>query len=90
MFKNWEAIERCGIERPDIVFGLGLDASQLTNNGYTVVYLQSGEISAGAPWFPGAPRQADQLIAIRNELVAALDGPRPILVDFGDFVNSRP
>jgi hypothetical protein len=89
-FKNWEAIERCGIGRPDIILDLGLDTTQLTNNGYTAVYLQSGEISASAPWFPGAPRKADQFIVVRNELVAALDGPKPILVDFGDFVNSRP
>ena len=77
-FKQQEALQReCGITRPDII----MDApkgnqylEQVSENGYTVVYLQRGTFYTGLDELPGRGIVADQFIAVRNELLPALDG----------------
>jgi len=80
-FKNRKSIEdTCGITRPDIIFDIRLrDAKLVSRNGYTVMYLQRGQMNNGSEWLKA--HIADEFIAVRNDLVPALDGMEPIHLD---------
>jgi hypothetical protein len=80
-FDNRESIEDiCGIARPDIIFDIRLrDAKVVDQNGYTVMYSQRGELNNGDEWLKATID--DLFIAVRDDLVPALDGIEPIHLD---------
>ncbi len=80
-FANRDAIEaECGVPRPDVIFELDLPEllveSVVADNGYTVVYRQTGRIVNGPP-LQGIEVLANEFIAVRNGLVALIDGQLP-------------
>jgi hypothetical protein len=70
-FENREALEKAGhVPRPDIIFDIGSARdSRATDNGYTIVYNQSGRIASDSKLFPGREVPADEFIAVRNDLL---------------------
>ena len=90
-FDNQKAIEEhCGLVRPDIIFGLGLHDDMialLAKNNFTVMYYQSGDVVIGnRTWLSGRKVTADgEFIAIRNDLLPALHGIKPIHLDFREL-----
>jgi len=70
-FENREALEKSGhLPRPDIIFDIGSARdSRAADNGYTIVYNQSGRIASDSQLFPGREVPADEFIAVRNDLL---------------------
>jgi hypothetical protein len=86
-FNHSKSIEHiCGIERPDIIFGIFLRGVTLVRqNGYTVMYSQSGQINSGSQ----RAFRVDEYIAVRNDLVPALHGIKPVHLDATSLLKSR-
>jgi hypothetical protein len=80
-FDNRESIEDiCRIARPDIIFDIRLrDAKVVDQNGYTVMYSQIAELNNGVEWLEATT--GGTFIAVRDDLVPALDGIKPIHLD---------
>jgi hypothetical protein len=66
----------CGISRPEIIFDLFVDGSDRTAileaNGYTIVYLQQGEMR-NRGILKGGPVSANEFIALRNDIAEKLE-----------------
>jgi hypothetical protein len=86
-FNHSKSIEHiCGIERPDIIFGIFLRGVTLVRqNGYTVMYSQSGQINSGSQ----RAFRVDEFIAVRNDLVPALGGIEPVHLDAKSLLKSK-
>ena len=85
-FKQQEALRReCGIASPDIIMDAPKGDQYLkdvSGNGYTVVYVQRGAFYTGLDELPGRVVIADQFIAVRNELLPALEGLEQVRIAF--------
>ncbi len=85
-FSNMIALERdCAIPRPDIIFDLRGNAGgpmRIERQGYEVIYAQHGACRTGSSWLPGAPLRSDSFIAVRKDLMPALDGFQRVRLDF--------
>jgi hypothetical protein len=86
-FNHSKSIEQiCGIERPDIIFGVfPRTVKVVRQNGYTVMYSQSGQITGGFQRAYGVY----EYIAVRNDLVAALNGIEPVHLDTESLLKSK-
>ena len=76
-----EDIERrCGVERPHVIFDLDLPELSIenivTNNGYVVVYRQTGKIQTSKT-LQGIEVLAHEFIAVREDLAHLIEGPLP-------------
>jgi hypothetical protein len=80
-FHNRKSIEDiCGVPRPDVIFDIRLrDAEVVDNNSYTVMYSQRGQLNNGSEWLKAT--MDGTFIAVRDDLVPALDGIEPIHLD---------
>lgn len=70
-------LQDCGIPMPDVVYDIfrapqGLDL--ISSQGYQIVYLQYGPITANSESLPGVALSANQFIAVRVDLEGALAG----------------
>ncbi len=85
-FENRQAIEKVyNMSRPDIVFGLLVNMPNLEDAdkyGYSVIYLQNGLVQTNSKRLPGGYVCADQFIAVRKELAAALFPQKTFELDF--------
>jgi hypothetical protein len=86
-FDNSKSIEdTCRIARPDIIFDIRLRHAELfRQNGYTVMYSQSGQMNSG---FERAYID-DEFIAVRDDLVPALGGIEPVHLDAKSLLKSK-
>lgn len=69
-----EIQNQCGQAAPDIIFDCVDSERQLEyfrNRGYAIVYFQHGSVSSGSEHLPGAKVAAEQMIAIRKDLLSA-------------------
>jgi hypothetical protein len=61
----------CGIEKPDIVYGLddpkGSLFMHVLGQGYRLAYLQDGLMPMGGTWFPGLEIEAVEFIVVRED-----------------------
>ena len=80
-FHNRKSIEDiCGVPRPDVIFDIRLrDAEVVDNNSYTVMYSQRGQLNNGSEWLKATIDGT--FIAVRDDLVSALDGIEPVHLD---------
>jgi hypothetical protein len=68
LFRRFELLSaECELERPDIIFDLDRPGRRraIEDNGYVIVYSQTGEIAHA---LGGGPVRADQFIAVHEEL----------------------
>lgn len=75
LFDNANGLEtQCGISQPDIIFDLGGEniTRNFPENGYTIVFRESGMIRGSDAVFRGQAMSASEFIALRNELVSKL------------------
>jgi hypothetical protein len=86
-FGNLERLKReCNIHKPDIIYELHFqDIPLIIRNGYTVVYVQEGEVDANSAFFHGGPVYFNQFIAVRNDLLEALSGFEPVRLHFREL-----
>ena len=72
--------ERCGVDRPHIIFELDLPELTIeeivTRNGYVVVFRQTGKIQTSKT-LQGIEVLAHEFIAVREDLAQVFDGPLP-------------
>ena len=74
----------CGLRLPDIICDLRLVSDlQLEQNGYVVVYDQTGVVRNGSRLLPGRDVEADQFIAIRKDLLPFINEKFVQRLDFG-------
>ena len=89
-FEHWETLEAaCDIPKPDIVYELGTYGWEFDSRGYTIMFSQAGLVQSGSSSFPGGEVQADQFVAIRNDLLFALDGMQPITLQFDALQDDK-
>ena len=86
-FANGAAIEeRCGVERPHVIFELDLPEMTIENavarNGYTVVYRQTGKIQTSQT-LQGIEVLAHEFIAVRSDLAHLFDWALPKVREWG-------
>jgi hypothetical protein len=88
-FHNRKSIEDiCGVPRPDVIFGVGGgDAKAVHQNGYTMIYTQRGQLNNGSEWLKAFI--ADPFIAVRDDLVPALDGIEPVHLDSRSLLKRK-
>lgn len=86
-----ELKKKCNITKPDIIFDLkARDANLISRNGYTIVYFQKGTTVSGSSWLPGFKLYFNQFIAVRNTLLKALNGLKPVNLKIQDFHKDKP
>ena len=86
-FANGAAIEeRCGVERPHVIFELDLPEMTIENavarNGYTVVWRQTGKIQTSET-LQGIEVLAHEFIAVRGDLAHVFEGELPKVREWG-------
>ena len=86
-FDNGGAIEeRCGIERPHVIFDLDLPEGTIekaiVRNGYVVVYRQTGKIQTSGT-LQGIEVLAHEFIAVRGDLARLFEGTLPKVREWG-------
>jgi hypothetical protein len=84
--------EECHLKKPDMIYALDprSDRETVTKNGYTVVYMQSGETRTDSCWQPVDPNVGSQFIAVRDDLLPLLDAEAPVELQLADLFTSRP
>lgn len=71
LFQNVAVLtERCHVPLPDLIDDLASDEDiiSLEDNGYTILYRQSGFVQSNSKLFQGREIDANEFIAVRNEL----------------------
>ena len=72
--------ELCGISEPDLIYDLTREKAEITEaNGYTVVFLQTGEVS-GHSLFLQSAVPAYEFVAIRNDLLRLVDVDKIVIL----------
>jgi hypothetical protein len=76
-FENFLEIEEaCQISRPDIIFDISvsdLTTEMLEANGYTVMYLQTGDVVSNETWFEGFVVKGKHILGVRSDLLEMLE-----------------
>lgn len=70
VLRNPELLERCGLQRPDVIYGVRLTSAKrkaFKEAGYTLVYEQEGSLQSEHSLFRGG-LSASMFIAVRAEL----------------------
>jgi hypothetical protein len=89
-FEHWEDLDTaCNIPKPDIVYALGTDGWEFASRGYTIMFNQVGAVRSGSSSFPGGSVQADQYVAIRNDLLFTLGDMQPVTLQFEDLQDGE-
>jgi hypothetical protein len=88
-FHNRKSIEDiCGVPRPDVIFDIRLrDAEVVDNNSYTVMYSQRGQLNNRSEWLKATIDGT--FIAVRDDLVSALDGIEPVHLDSRSLLKRK-
>jgi hypothetical protein len=86
-FNNRKSLEEtCGIARPDIILDIRpRDAELVRENGYTMIYSQSGQMNSGFERLKA--HTDDEFIAVRDDLVPALGGIKQIHLDVNSLLK---
>jgi hypothetical protein len=72
----------CGLATPDVIFDTASEELDvIAAHGFTLVYRQDGRVMSDSR-MRGNTIPAFEFISVRNELVPALRGPLPTVVDF--------
>jgi hypothetical protein len=89
-FDNRKSIEDvCGIASPDIIFDiLQRNAELVRQNGYTLMYTQRDQLPNGFGWLK-AYKVGYVFIAVRDDLVPALDGIEPMHLDGNSLLKRK-
>jgi hypothetical protein len=76
-FENFLKLEEaCQISRPDIVFDISvsdLTTEMLEANGYTVVYMQTGDVVSNEKWLEGFIVKGRHILGVRSDLLESLE-----------------
>lgn len=74
LFREPDAIEEAwGVARPDVIYDLRDPPERLLEeNGYTVVFRQSGRVGSPSRLFPGSEVGAGAWIAVRDDLLPGI------------------
>jgi hypothetical protein len=88
-FNNRKSLEEtCGIARPDIILDIRpRDAELVRENGYTMIYSQSGQMNSGFERLKA--HTDDEFIAVRDDLVPALGGIKQIHLDVNSLLKRK-
>jgi hypothetical protein len=88
-FNNRKSLEEtCGIARPDIILDIHWrDAELAHENGYTVIYSQSGQMNSEFERLTA--HTDDEFIAVRDDLVPALGEIKQIHLDVNSLLKRK-